>query len=182
MSWTEISGIHALRSAAVGCDASRLILRTLASRPPTFSSSFAALGPPHCPPASFASLTPVDANRPARSSLPCRFPSTGPAHRKLGPSMPPAGIRRRPSMDRRCLRRSCAVGCAAVRRVQQVPTDVVNQSLRSTRSRPSASVENRKPGLTRMALTSCKCFCSNDKHISDSKGRGPAWKERELPA
>ena len=40
-------------------DASRLILRTLASRPPTFRSSFAALGPPHCPPALFASLTPV---------------------------------------------------------------------------------------------------------------------------
>ena len=36
----------------------------------------------------------------------------------------------------------------AVGRVRQVPTDVVNQSLRSCRSRPSASVENRKPGLT----------------------------------
>ena len=37
---------------------------------------------------------------------------------------------------------------AAVGRVQQVPTDVVNQSLRSSRSRPSVWVENRKPGLT----------------------------------
>ena len=64
------------------------------------------------PPAPFAALTPVDVRWPARSSLPCHRSSTGPAHRKLGPSMPPVGIRRRPSMDRRCLRRSCAVGCA----------------------------------------------------------------------
>ena len=37
---------------------------------------------------------------------------------------------------------------AAAGRVQQVPADVVNQSLRSSLSRPSVSVENRKPGLT----------------------------------
>ena len=130
-------------------DASRLILRTLASRPTnvplilrfTWAASLPA-GSVRCAHSGRCTLA-----RSKLASLPSFIDWPGPSQARPfhatgryqaptlhGSAMPTAFLRGRVR--------------AAVGRVQQVPTDVVNQSLRSSRSRPSVWVENRKPGLS----------------------------------
>ena len=108
------SGIHALRSAAV------------AARCITAHSSHARLASSYVPlilrctwaaslPASFVRFAHsgrMNMTRSFLASMPCSSDWPGPSQAR--PFHATGGIRRRPSMDRRCLRRSCAVdarGC-----------------------------------------------------------------------
>ena len=118
MSWTELSGIHALRSAAVGvrCITARSSHARLASSR-TFRSSFAPLGPPHCPPAPLEDSLRSDEHGPLVPRFPAMFirltrPSQARTFHATGgcqsSGILPAVFEPTPFLARR----GCAVGCA----------------------------------------------------------------------
>ena len=139
------------------------------TRAPRFGESFASLDTPSAPSAPLTTFAAVDHKRPARlfdvgprfvrdqlvhfvgavalpsSRFPCRLWSTG--------IVPPTGFNIAASMTAPRCAHLVMLGGARSRLVKigksnQFRLGVVNHSLRSSRSRPSVLVENRKPSLT----------------------------------